>query len=117
MRVPPGVHVELERLYTAVEDRKFTEAERILQRIEEAVGGFGEEGRGYVDALRGIISARRSGDPQALVNRMERSKLRKYIKEFGALSKDSLKTLYERGFYRAWRDYLKAVSKLGLGHV
>ena len=113
MRVPPKVRGEMEKFCTAVEGRRFTEAERVLQRIEEAVGRLGEGGRGYVDALRGIVSAKRAGDPQALVNRVDRGRLKKYIKEFGALSRDTLKTMYERGFYRAWRDYLKALSKLG----
>jgi hypothetical protein len=90
-------------------ERRFTDAERELEKIKE--GKFPEEEylEGYINALEGLIVSVRSGDERDFYNRINMTDklLNEYIREFKSLRKQPIRTQFDQGYFSAWTDILQ----------
>ena len=105
------------RLFQLVSERKFAEAERILQRITLKIrkGDKIEFNKGYLDALNGIIlSYRSSSESYELFNKLDLDDidtLKKHYKDFINHTKKRFNAEYDKGYFSALSDYLRIVLK------
>ena len=100
-------------LFQYMDSRRWKEAEAVVKRMQtyERTGG-GQQMRGYVDALRGILMGLREkySSPELFIqNIRSRSKkrLKEFQKNFYNQSRGTLYTDYDRGFFKAWYEYIK----------
>lgn len=111
----PISRVFVTRFFQLVTNRRFAEAERILERIKLKVQET-EWNRGYFQALEGIILAKKSNDDQYVflsnVNPNNENELKSYRREFLKYTKTKLNADYDRGFFSAWADYMRILIKL-----
>jgi len=93
---------------------RYAEAERALSSLMKRLEKKGEWGQGYLQALRGMLDARRTGDKQALLLSLdeEASELRRLRKEFREHTRAKGHTDYDRGFFSAWRDIVSIALEL-----
>lgn len=96
---------------------KISDAERALSRMSRK---FGVEEKGYIEALNGIYQAYVSGDEETFLFKLwKRSDLRKrrneITNELDRLSR-SFVDEERRGFFRAWKDFIKIMDKLPTPH-
>ena len=93
---------------------RYAEAERALEALAKHLKRRGEWGRGYLQALKGMLEARRTGDKYAfLLNVEEEPKsLRALRREFSGHLKAKGHTDYDRGFFSAWRDLVSLALEL-----
>jgi len=100
-----------------VTTRQFAEAERILERLKQKIQ-MSERNRGYFQALYGMLLAQRNNDDRyaflSNLNLKDKRELRSYRREFHRQSEYRLHADYDRGFFSAWADYMRIVSKLEL---
>jgi len=104
------------RFFQLVTRRRFAEAKRILERLKEKASKT-EWNRGYFRALYGILLARRSNDPYVFLSSLDfgdKDTLRDYRREFLKHAKNRLHSDYDRGFFSAWADYMRILSKMDL---
>ncbi len=102
------------RFFQLVMDRQFAEAERTLQNLREKMRRT-EWNRGYLRALYGMLIARKNSDPYVFmsnINLNDKKVLKKYMREFLKHSKNGLHADYDRGFFSAWAEYMKALTKI-----
>jgi hypothetical protein len=101
------------RFFQLVKNRRFAEAERVLERIKQKTNET-EWNSGYVHALDGILLAQKSNDSYSFiknVNFEDEKDLKKFRKEFLAEYKNKIHADYDRGFFAAWADYMLASKK------
>ena len=101
------------RFFQLVKNRRFAEAERVLERIRQKTNET-EWNSGYLHALDGIVLAQKSNDPYAFiknVNFEDENELKKFRKDFLAEYKNKIHTDYDRGFFAAWADYMLTSKK------
>ena len=101
------------RFLQLVSERKFTEAERVLERLKEKVPKT-EWNEGYLQALSGILLTQKTKDQYAFlsnINFSDKSEVRKYRLEFLQYAKDGLHADYDRGFFSAWAEYMRISLK------
>ena len=104
------------RFFQLVTRRQFAEAERILERLKEKASKT-EWNTGYLQALYGILLARRSNDPYVFLSGLDfgdKDKLRNYRREFLKQARNRLHSDYDRGFFSAWADYMRILSIMDL---
>lgn len=109
-RIPLSLQL-LNIFFKAAIDRKFTEAEKILQEIEEKSKGDedSEFKRGFIQALKGIITMQRSNDQFTILSNLDLSDietLKKYYSKFSANAKSKLHADYDRGYFLALAEYM-----------
>ncbi len=111
----PISRVFVTRFFQLVTDRRFAEAERILERIKLKVHET-EWNKGYFQALQGIILAKKSNDDEyaflSHMNPSEEGTLKRYRREFLKNAKDKIYADYDRGFFSAWADYMRVLAKI-----
>lgn len=111
----PISRVFVTRFFQLVTNRRFAEADRILERVKLKVQET-EWNRGYFQALQGIILAKKSNDDQYVflsnVNPNSEDELKHYRRDFLKYTKDKLHADYDRGFFSAWADYMRVLVKL-----
>jgi hypothetical protein len=103
------------RFFQLVKNRRFAEAERVLERIRQKTNET-EWNSGYLHALDGILLAQKSGDSYAFIKNVnfdEETELKKFRKEFLHEYKNKIHADYDRGFFAAWADYM-LISKRSL---
>jgi hypothetical protein len=103
------------RFFQLVKNRRFAEAERVLERIRLKTNET-EWNSGYMHALDGILLAQKSGDSYAFIKNVnfdEEIELKKFRKEFLKEYKNKIHADYDRGFFAAWADYM-LISKRSL---
>ena len=111
--MPISRRVFVTRFFQLLTDRRFAEAERILERVKKAKET--EWDRGYFEALQGMILAKKSNDQYVFlstVNPNDEDELKRYRREFLKHAKNKLHADYDRGFFSAWADYMR-VLRLG----
>ena len=104
------------RFFQLVTRRRFAEAERVLERLKKKIRET-DWNRGYFRALQGIILARKSNDPYAFLSNLDfndKDRLRSYRREFLKHARNKLHSDYDRGFFSAWADYTRILSKMEL---
>ena len=109
------------RLFQLVTERKFAEAERILERITAKMKNTGQQefNRGYLEALGGIIlTYRSSGESYEFfsnLNLNDVEPLKKHYKDFFGNSQSRFHADYDRGYFTALTDYMRVVLKTAKG--
>lgn len=103
------------RFFQLVTSRQFAEAERELERLRESKVKKNEFDTGFFLALNGMILAQKSSDdPYAFlpnVNFKDKKKLQGYRREFTKHQKNKLHSGFDRGFFKAWADYMRVLIK------
>lgn len=111
----PIPRVFVARFFQLVTNRRFAEAERILERIKSKIHET-EWNRGYFQALQGIVLATKSNDDQYVflsnLDTNDENELKRHRREFLKYAKDKLHADYDRGFFSAWADYIRALTRL-----
>ena len=109
------------RLFQLVTERKFAEAERILERITAKMEKTGQQefNRGYLEALSGIIlTYRSSGESYEFFSNLDMNDveaLKKHYKDFLENSQSRFHADYDRGYFSALSDYMRVVLKMAKG--
>ncbi len=109
------------RLFQLVTERKFAEAERILERITARMMKTGQQefNRGYLEALSGIIlTYRSSGESYEFFSNLDMNDgeaLKKHYKDFLENSQSRFHADYDRGYFSALSDYMRVVLKTAKG--
>jgi hypothetical protein len=110
------------RFFQLVVNRQLTEAERELERIKQKMHKT-EWNRGYFRALYGMMLARRSNnnnDSYAFFSKLEfgdRAALHSYRREFLEHVKNRLHGDFDRGFFSAWADCMRVLSKIDVSNI
>jgi hypothetical protein len=109
------------RYFQLVVSRQFTEAKRELERIKQKMHKT-EWNRGYFRALCGMLLARRSNnnDSYAFFSKLDlndKTVLHNYKREFLEHERDRLHGDFDRGFFSAWADCMRVLSKMDVSHI
>jgi len=103
------------RFFQLLANRQFAEAERELERLKQRMRKT-EWNRGYFRALRGMLLSRRSNnDGYAFFSKMDFSDkeiLLSYKREFVGHVRNKLHGDFDRGFFSAWADCMRVLSKV-----
>jgi hypothetical protein len=86
-------------------DRKFTDAERVLESLDAKDFSDKEFKKGYINALEGMILSSRSGDDRDFFNKenFHNEKLA-FQKEFNSFREKISTSNFDRGYFSAWSD-------------
>ncbi len=105
------------RFFQLLVKRKFAEAERELERIKQKMHKT-EWNRGYSRALQGMLIARKSNnDNYTFLSKLDlndKDALKDYRKEFRGHVKSKLHENFDRGFFSAWSNCMRVLSKLAV---
>jgi hypothetical protein len=118
MPIPSGL---VTRFFQLLVNRQFTEAERELERLKQKMQKT-EWNRGYFRALYGMFLSRKAnGDSYALFSKMDlndKAALHSYRREFLEHVKNRLHGDFDRGFFSAWADCMRVLSRISIpNHV
>lgn len=107
------------RFFQLLVNRRFADADRELENIKEKMHKS-EWNRGYFRALRGMLIARRSNSDQytflSELDFNDEKALKKYRKEFQAHVKSKLHEDYDRGYFSAWTEFMRILTKLAVNN-
>ncbi|RLI40183.1 hypothetical protein DRO59_09860, partial [Candidatus Bathyarchaeota archaeon] len=102
------------RFFQLIVNRQFAEAERELERLRQKMHKT-EWNRGYYRALHGMLLARRSNSDQYIffskIDLNDKQILQNYRREFLNHVRNGLHGDYDRGFFSAWADCMRILSK------
>lgn len=108
------------RFFQLLVNRQFTEAERELERLKQRMQKT-EWNRGYFRALYGMFLARKAnGDSYAFFSRVDlddKAALRIYRREFLDHVRNRLHGDFDRGFFSAWADCMRVLSKIAIPRI
>jgi len=103
------------RFFQLITERKFAEAERMLERLRQRVEKT-EWNDGYLQALNGILLAKKTNNDRSVflsnVDFGNKKELQKYRQEFLEHAENRLHADYDRGFFSAWAEYTRVLSKM-----
>jgi ATP/maltotriose-dependent transcriptional regulator MalT len=106
------------RLFQLISERKFTEAERVLERVKSKMERNGQKdfNQGYLTALNGIILTNKSGNEAsyeffANINLNDVNALKKHYKDFLEKSESRFLADYDRGYFSALCDYMRVALR------
>jgi len=107
------------RFFQLLVNRRFADAERELERIKQKMHKT-EWNRGYFRALYGMLIARKSNnDDYAFLSKRDlndKNVLRNCRKEFRGHVKSNLHGDFDRGFFSAWANFMRVLSKLAVNN-
>lgn len=106
------------RYFQLLVNRQFAEAERELERIKQKMHET-EWNRGYFIALHGMLRVRKTNNngSYAFLSKLDfrdKKALQVYRKEFLGHVRNRLHGDYDRGFFSAWSDCMRVLSRLDL---
>ncbi len=108
------------RFFQLLVNRQFTEAERELERLKQRMQKT-EWNRGYFRALYGMFLSRKAnGDSYAFFPRLDlddKAALHGYRREFLDHVRNRLHGDFDRGFFSAWADCMRVLSRITVPHV
>jgi len=110
------------RYFQLVVNRQFAEAERELERVKQKMHKT-EWNRGYFRALYGMLLARRSNnnnDSYAFFSKLDlndKTALHGYRREFLDHVRNRLHGDFDRGFFSAWADCMRVLSRIDVVNV
>lgn len=108
------------RFFQLLINRQFTEAERELERLKTRMQKT-EWNRGYFRALYGMLLSRKAnGDSYALFSKMnldDKAALHGYRREFLDHVKNKLHGDFDRGFFSAWADCMRVLSRITIPKI
>ncbi len=103
------------RYFQLLVNRQFTEAERELERLKQKMQKT-EWNRGYFRALYGMyLSRKNNGDAYALFSKLDlndKAALHAYRREFMEHVRNGLHGDFDRGFFSAWADCMRVLSRV-----
>jgi hypothetical protein len=103
------------RYFQLITNRQFAEAERELERLKQKMHKT-EWNRGYFRALYGMyLTQKSSSDTYALFSKLDvtdKAALHEYKKEFLEHTKRGLHGEFDRGYFSAWADCMRVLSRL-----
>lgn len=89
---------------------RFVYADKVLQRMREEKSSAQWQ-RGYVNALEGMLLALGSrNDRSVLINQIGAKEANRFAKSFSRQSKNRMQSEFDRGFFAAWVDYMRALK-------
>jgi hypothetical protein len=99
-------------------NKQFAEAERELERLKQKMHKT-EWNRGYFRALYGMLLIRRSNnsDSYSFFSKLDlndKEALQAYRREFLNHVKNRLHGDFDRGFFSAWADFTRVLSKINM---
>ncbi|MGE5556489.1 MAG: hypothetical protein ACM3UY_09595 [Methanocella sp.] len=105
------------RYFQLIVNRQFTEAERELERVKQKMQKT-EWNRGYFRALYGMYLTRKNtADDYAFFSKVDFSDkvaLNDYRKEFLAHMGNGLHGDFDRGYFSAWADCMRIISRMNI---
>ena len=108
------------RFFQLLVNRQFTEAERELERLKQRMQKT-EWNRGYFRALYGMFLSRKAnGDSYAFFSKVDlddKAALRSYRREFLDHVRNRLHGDFDRGFFSAWADCMRVLSRITVPRV
>lgn len=99
--------------FQAITKRSIADAERILGDLKQK-SASSEWSKGYMSALDGMLIAARSNDDQySFISKINFApeKIEELKSEFISHSKNKLHDDFDRGFFSAWTDYMRLLTK------
>jgi len=103
------------RYFQLLVNRQFTEAEREMERLKQKMQKT-EWNRGYFRALYGMyLSRKNNGDAYALFSKLDlndKAALHAYRREFMEHVRNGLHGDFDRGFFSAWADCMRVLSRV-----
>ncbi len=119
MKMPiPSILVT--RYFQLLANRQFTEAERELERIKQRMQKT-EWNRGYFRALFGMLLSRKTnGDVYAFfpkIDLADKPALHGFRREFLGHVGNKLHGDFDRGYFSAWTDCMRVLSRLSLADI
>jgi len=104
----PKTREDVKRFFDCLLERRFSEAERLLEAIRRERLGGEEFKAGYLKALEGMLLSSRSGDERDFLNKASFTPrdLRRYGRELKRMVKMGVKPPFDQGFLSAWMDFL-----------
>ncbi|ASJ05391.1 hypothetical protein [Thermococcus barossii] len=107
----PAREMRMEMFLRALLRRDFTKAKAHLEKLQK-MAGSDEWGRGYGKAINGFMSALKDNDTDALIvqliNEHDREKAEGLLRHFQSILEHEFRDEYEKGYYTAWVEFLKA---------
>ena len=87
-------------------DRRFTDAERVLESINDGDFSDKEFKKGYINALEGMLLSSRSGDERDFFNKanFHDDEIKELQKEFSSMREKISTSNFDRGYFSAWSD-------------
>jgi len=106
------------RYFQLLLNRQFAEAKRELERLKQKMHKT-EWNRGYFRALYGMLLSRRSNNNDSYVffskvDFNDREALLSYRREFLNHVKSRLHGDFDRGFFSAWADCMRVLSRMNI---
>ncbi len=104
----------MQKYFQNITQRNLAEAERLLETLKQHSSST-EWSKGYLNALDGMFIAKKSGDDSfAFIVKLELKpeKINELKEEFTAHTRSNIHEDYDRGFFSAWVDYMRALAKL-----
>lgn len=106
--IPPLL---LNDVFQSIIERRFTEAERRLEKIETKIRekDYNDFKRGFIQALKGILLMYRSDDQDVFLRHIDlkdTNVLKKYYEEFSKNARNRLHADYDRGYFSALAKYM-----------
>jgi hypothetical protein len=112
-RVPKKVRTLTTRYIGLLNERKMTEADKVMEKIREGLKSIPWH-RGYYNALEGIATALKSKDNQYLyINRIDskdKKGMNQLKKEFSKQSRSPLQGDFDKGYFTAWLEYIRILN-------
>lgn len=112
MPIPSGL---VTKFFQLLVDRRFADANRELKKIEEKMHQS-EWNRGFLRALKGmLVEEKSSSGKYAFLPKLEmddKEALKRYKKEFQAHVKSEIHKDFDRGYFSAWAEFMRVLSKL-----
>ncbi|WP_297065764.1 hypothetical protein [Thermococcus sp.] len=107
----PAREMRMEMLVRALLRRDFSRAKGHLEKLIK-IAGNNEWGRGYAKAVEGIMNALKDNDTDSLIVQLvssnNREKAKELLETYSKLAAQDFRDDYERGYYTAWSEFLKA---------
>ncbi|NJE54204.1 hypothetical protein [Thermococcus sp. 21S9] len=107
----PAREMRMEMFVRALLRRDFSRAKGHMEKLMK-IAGNDEWGRGYSKAVEGIMNALKDNDADSLVVQLisanDRERAEELLENYSKLANQDFRDDYERGFYTAWSEFLKA---------
>lgn len=95
--------------FEKVSKRRFSDAERVIEKVRGRKLNTPEFRDGYVKALEGFLLSSRSGDERDFHNKenMTPKNMREYKKFFRDFMEQGMRSPYDIGYFSAWSDLMQ----------
>ncbi|AJC71163.1 MAG: hypothetical protein J7K48_08220 [Thermococcus sp.] len=107
----PAREMRMEMFVRALLRRDFNRAKGHMEKLIK-IAGSNEWGRGYSRAVEGIMNALKDNDTDSLIVQLissnDRERAEELLETYSKLAGQDFRDDYERGYYTAWSEFLKA---------